>query len=132
MKLITGRHLWATVLIAVVVLLVGCGGNKPAANAGGEEKKKPTTAPYVISAPEIHDDECVEDIEKAVGKLDGVDVVEVDRPKLTVRVYPKEGVTLSAKLLWETFESISFDKTTNPKITKIDGPTGVFTSKPDK
>ena len=64
--------------------------------------------------------------------MEGVASVECDLPNTTVRVYPKEGVELSAKKIWETFESISFDDTKEPKITKIDGPSGVFTSKPDK
>ena len=67
------------------------------------------------------------DITAEVMKVQGVDHVDCDLVKKIATVYPKEGAELSVKELWE-----AVDRTPTDKTAKIDGPTGVFTTKPDK
>lgn len=128
MKTTVRLSLTVTFMLAALVFVAGCG-DKGAAN---DTKPKPTTTPYIVTAPEMDDEDCVKEVEVGIAKIEGVDVVECDMAKRTVRVYPKTGATVSAKALWEAFEALPFDGTKEAKITKIDGPSGVFTSKPDK
>lgn len=130
MKTAVSSSLAVAFMIAALAFVVGCGGNKPSGNA--DSKPKPTTTPYIVTAPEMDDEDCVKEVEVGIGKMEGVELVECDMAKRTVRVYPKTGAQLSPKALWEAFEALPFDGTKEPKITKIDGPSGVFTAKPDK
>lgn len=126
-----GAGIVGFMVIALVVFMTGCGGAGNTANTSGG-KAKPTTTPYIVTAPEMDDDDCVAEVERDIPKVEGVDQVECDMAKRTVKVYPKQGAEISLRKLWEAFEAIPFDGTKEPKITKIDGPSGVITSKPDK
>jgi hypothetical protein len=123
MKTILGKHLGGAFLIAVVVLIVGCGGNT-STNTGTTKAK---TTPFLVTDPHLDDEDCKKEIEEEVLKVKGVDYIECDYTKKIASVYPKEGATVSAKELWE-----AFGRTKEDKCTKIDGPTGVFTALPDK
>jgi len=123
MKTILGTHLGAAVLIALVVLLVGCGGNT-AANTGNTKAK---TTPILVTDPHLDDEGCKKEIEEEVLKINGVDYIECNYTTKIASVYPKEGATISYKELWEAFH-----RTKEDQCTKMDGPAGVFTSKPDK
>ena len=69
---------------------------------------------------------CVKNITKRFESVNDVDHVTCNIKTKTVTVFPKTGVTLSPKALWETMEEIG--KTP----VKLSGPSGTFTSKPSK
>ena len=67
---------------------------------------------------------CVKKINGKLGPMEGIAKVECDIKTKTVRVIPKQGTTLSAKVLWEAMEQIG------KKPLKMTHPSGTFTSKP--
>lgn len=128
------RALSVAVLTAAVALSGGCG-DKPAPDKGGTPKKedkgdpKPSAkgeTPYVATVPEMEDEGCVANIKKHVEKLPWVAKVECDIPNKKATVTPKAGAKASARELWEAFEK------SGEKASKLDGPDGLFTAKPEK
>lgn len=115
-------------MIAAVLVVAGCGGaaNNAAANGGNS---KPTTTPLIVYTDAM-DDECPEDIERETKGLAGLDQVECDVDKKTVKAYPKQGETISVKALWEAVDKAITHE--GKKVVKIDGPDGMVTAKPDK
>lgn len=100
----------ATAALAVVVAL----GNVAAA------EPKPTT----ITVPDMHCAGCAKKVVAKLAAIEGVAKVEPNIKAKTIKITPKPNAVLSPKTLWETVEEA--DK--NP--TKLEGPSGVFTSKP--
>jgi copper chaperone CopZ len=85
----------------------------------------PTNAKQtVITIEDLDCPSCAKHVEKAVAKVKGVESVKTDVDKQTATVSPQDGKTISAKALWEAVEQAGF------KPTKLEGPSGKFTSKP--
>jgi copper chaperone CopZ len=99
----------------VVALLAG------AWQAAEASDPKPTT----ITIPEMDCPSCAKKIADKVAKVDGVAKAEADVKTKTIKVTPKVGVVPSPKGLWEAVEKS--DKTP----TRLEGPSGVFTTKPN-
>jgi copper chaperone CopZ len=82
------------------------------------------TKQTVITIEDLDCPSCAKHVEKAVAKVKGVDSVKTDVEKQTATVLPQDGKTISAKALWEAIEQAGF------KPTKLEGPSGKYTSKP--
>lgn len=81
---------------------------------------KPTT----ITVSEMDCPSCAKKIADQLAKVEGVAKAEADVKTKVVKVTAKAGHTPSPKALWEAVEKL--DKTP----TRLDGPGGVFTTKP--
>jgi copper chaperone CopZ len=68
---------------------------------------------------------CVKKITKHLQPMKGIASIQCDIKSKTVKVIPKSGHTLSPKVLWTEMDDIG--KTP----TKLVGPSGTFTSKPE-
>src|SRR5262245_55891665 len=77
-----------------------------------------------ISVSDIHCAGCAKKVATALSKVSGVAKVETDVEAKTVKVTPKEKTTLSPKTLWEAVEK------TDKSPSKLEGPSGIYTSKP--
>ena len=126
------RAVAVAVLTAAVALSGGCS-NNPAPDKGGTPKKEgrgDTKAkgetPYVATIPHMEDEGCVASIRKEVEKLPWVAKVECDIPNKKATVTPKSGAKASARELWEALDRAG------ESASKLDGPDGLFTSKPEK
>jgi Cu+-exporting ATPase len=80
--------------------------------------------PTVITIEDLDCPSCAKLVEKSVAKVTGVQSVKTDVDKQTATVTPKDGGTLSPKALWQAVEDAGF------KPTKLEGPSGTYTSKP--
>lgn len=80
--------------------------------------------PTTITVPEMDCPSCAKKIADKLAKVDGVAKAETDVKTKTIKVTPKSGMNPSPKELWEAVEKL--DKTP----TRLDGPSGVFTTKP--
>lgn len=135
MTTFVNRTLAVAVLAAAVALSGGCS-NNTAPDKGGTPKKDDKggdpkaqakgETPYVATVPDMEDEGCVANIKKHVEKLPWVAKVECDIPNKKATVTPKAGAKASPRELWEAFEK------SGEKATKLDGPDGLFTSKPEK
>ena len=129
------RTMAVALLIATVALLGGCN-TKPAPDKDGTSKKegkggdpKPSgkgETPYIATIPHMEDEGCVASIKKEVEKLAWVAKVECDIPNKKATVTPKAGAKASARELWEALDRAG------ESASKLDGPDGLFTSKPEK
>jgi copper chaperone CopZ len=108
----TTRLRWTAAL--VVALVVGAW-----QGASGADPK-PTT----ITITEMDCPSCAKKIADKLAKVEGVAKAEADVKTKTVKVTPKPGLAPSPKELWEAVEKL--EKTP----TRLDGPSGVFTTKP--
>jgi len=81
-------------------------------------------APTTITIPKMHCSGCAKSIVAKLVEVLGVAKAEPDVPAKTVKVTPKADVVLSPKALWEAVENAK--KTPS----KLEGPSGTFTSKP--
>jgi copper chaperone CopZ len=79
-----------------------------------------------ITVPEMDCEACAEKLVKKVTAVPGVAKVEANVAAQTLTITPKEKESPSPKALWETCATAGYDP------TKLEGPGGVFTSKPDK
>lgn len=121
----------ALVLLAALALTAGgCGQSedkgkgtqgKPDAKATKPESKE---TPTFLTIPNMTDEGCAANVKGALTKIEGVADVQCDLKTQTVKVLPKPGVVLSPKALWEAADASG----ENP--SKLDGPSGLFTSKP--
>jgi len=117
------------VLFAVLSLASGGCSGPSDTGKGTPSKTEPTKAasketPTILTCPHLEDEGCVASIKKELLKVEGVADVQGDLKTKTVKVTPKPGATLSPKALWEAAEKSGEDA------TKLDGPSGLFTSKP--
>jgi len=122
-----------SLLMALVLFASGCSkGDDKSSKSVTEEKGKTGDevkgggTPTVITCSHIEDEGCIESLKTELMKVEGVASVKGDIPKKTVTVTPKSGVVLSPKALWEAADK------SGEKPTKLDGPSGLFTSKPKK
>ena len=81
-------------------------------------------APTKITVPEMDCPSCAKKIGGKVAGVPGVGNVEYSVEARTLTVTPKAGAALSPKALWEAVLAGGMDP------SKLDGPTGVFTSRP--
>ncbi|MBX7102605.1 MAG: heavy-metal-associated domain-containing protein [Gemmataceae bacterium] len=81
--------------------------------------------PTKITIPDLHCMGCAKSVVAQLTAVTGVAKAEPDLATKTITVTPKAGVVLSPKKLWEAVE----DKA-QKKPTKLDGPSGTFSSKP--
>ncbi len=84
-----------------------------------------TTKTTVITIEDLDCPSCAKAVEKALAKVPGVESVKTDVKTQTATVTPKGDSKLSAKALWEAVEGADF------KVTKIEGPGGTYTAKPN-
>ena len=89
--------------------------------SGGDKKGE---TPTVVTIPHIDDEGCIATATKALKEVEGVGEIKGDIAKKTVTIYPKPGAKLSPKAIWEALDK------TEEKPSKLDGPSGLFTSKP--
>lgn len=102
-------------MVALVVALL----------AGAAQASAADQRPTTITVPELDCPSCAKKITDAIGKLDGVAKAEADVKSKTIRVTPKAGLVPSPKGLWEAVEK------SNKTPTRLEGPSGVFTTKPN-
>ena len=89
----------------------------------------PTNPPAytVITLEKMHCENCAKRIAGKLYEVAGVDRVQVDVEKKLMWVHPKAGgAQPSPRGLWEAVEK------GNDRPTKLHGPSGVFTSKPQR
>lgn len=134
MNLFNIRAVGLAVLCAAVVMLAGCSGDSTKDKAKDEQKPAKTDkdtsskaeTPYIATIPHMEDEGCVASIRKEVMKLEGVASVECNIPAKKATITPKPGAKLSPRELWEALDR------SGESASKLDGPGGLFTSKPDK
>lgn len=80
----------------------------------------------VISVPGMHCEGCAKSVVAKLVEVRGVAKATSNMESKTIKLVPKSGVVLSPKSLWEAVEKAK--KTP----TKLEGPSGSFTSKPTK
>lgn len=78
----------------------------------------------VIQVEKMHCESCAQRIGGKLQESPGVKGIQFDVEKKLLWVHPQPGVTLSPKTLWEAVESAK------DRPTRIQGPSGVFTTKP--
>lgn len=108
----TGMH-WLMVAVGMVL------GGWQAASAADP-------APTTITVPDMDCASCAKKVGGKVAEVPGVAKVEYNVEARTVKVTPKPGTALSPKALWEAVEKA------NQAPTKLEGPGGVFTAKPNQ
>jgi len=79
----------------------------------------------VITIEDLDCPSCAKAVEKALAKVPGVDSVKTDVKTQTATVMPKADTKVSPRVLWEAVEKADF------KPTKLEGPGGTFTDKPN-
>jgi len=134
MTLFNIRLVGLAMLCGIAVMLVGCSGDSTKDKAKGDEKPVKTDkdtspkaeTPYIATIPHLEDEDCVASIRKEVMKLEGVASVECNIPAKKATINPKPGAKLSPRELWEALDRAG------EAASKLDGPTGLFTSKPEK
>jgi copper chaperone CopZ len=128
------RLVGLAMLCGVAVMLVGCGGDSTKDKDKDDKKVTKTDkdtsskaeTPYIATIPHLEDEGCVANIRKEVMKLDGVASVECNIPAKKATITPKPGAKLSPRELWEALDR------SGEAASKLDGPSGLFTSKPEK
>ena len=78
----------------------------------------------VIQVEKMHCDGCANRIGAKLQETPGVKGIQFDVEKKLLWVHPQPGTTLSPKTLWEAVEKA------NDRPTKLQGPSGVFVTKP--
>ena len=81
-------------------------------------------APTVISIPGLHCGGCAKKVVAKLETVAGVSVAEADMKSKTITVVPAVDAIVSPKSLWEAVESA------DQKPARLEGPAGVFTTKP--
>lgn len=80
----------------------------------------------VITLEKMHCDGCAKRIAGKLYEVAGVDKIQVDVEKKLMWVHPKTGVQPSPRGLWEAVEKGA------DRPLRLQGPYGVFTSKPQQ
>ena len=78
----------------------------------------------VITVEKMHCDGCAKRIASKLYEVAGVEKIQVDVGKKVFWVHPKAGVQPSPRALWEAIEKGA------DRPTRLQGPNGAFTSKP--
>ncbi len=78
----------------------------------------------VIQVEKMHCDGCASRIGGKLQETPGVKNIQFDVEKKLLWVHPQPGAKLSPKVLWEAVEKA------NDRPTKLQGPSGVFLTKP--
>jgi len=81
-------------------------------------------APTTILIPELHCAACAKKVTTKLTTLPGVAKAEADVKAKTITLTPKAGAVLSPKAVWEAVEQ------EDEVPTKLTGPSGTFTKKP--
>ena len=89
----------------------------------GQNPNPPATY-TVITVEKMHCESCAKRIANKLYEINGVEKIQVDVEKKLLWVHPKTGVQPSPRGLWEAIEKAS------DRPTKLHGPYGVFTAKP--
>jgi copper chaperone CopZ len=104
-------------LLFVAAGLLACG------QLQGQNPSAPL-AYTVITVEKMHCDGCAKRIAAKVYEVKGVEKIQVDVEKKHLWVHPKAGTQPSPRGFWEAVEKAS------DRPTKLHGPTGFFTAKP--
>ena len=80
----------------------------------------------VITVEKMHCDGCAKRIAGKLYEVAGVEKIQVDVEKKLMWVHPKAGLQPSPRGLWEAVEKGA------DRPLRLQGPSGVFTSKPQK
>jgi Cu+-exporting ATPase len=91
-----------------------------AAAAGAADSKTVTT----IDVKGMHCPSCAKKIVTGLQKIAGVQAAQTDVEQGTLSVTPKDKQAPSPRALWEAVEQAGYTP------TKLQGPSGIFTSKP--
>ncbi len=78
----------------------------------------------IISVPDIHCLDCAKKVKVEVSRVAGVSKVETDVRAKTLKITPKDKSSVSPRRLWDAV------KTAGKSPKRLEGPSGVFTSKP--
>ncbi len=81
-------------------------------------------APTKITIPDMDCASCAKKVGGKVAEVKGVGKVEYNVQARTLTVCPKAGEAMSPKALWEAVVAAKLDP------SKLEGPGGVFTTKP--
>ena len=104
-------------VIVAFALMVGMTALVATANAAEPE---PTT----VVIPDLHCAACAKKLTTKLTTLTGVSKAEADVKAKTITLTPKAGAILSPKVVWEAIEQ------EDEVPTKLTGPSGTFTKKP--
>jgi Cu+-exporting ATPase len=77
-----------------------------------------------ISVADLHCEGCAKKVVKGLITVQGVAKAQADVEARTVKVTPRAQAVLSPRALWEAVEKAGKEP------TKLEGPSGVFTSRP--
>lgn len=105
--------MWWLAVLAVGVFL-----------GGRHEAVAADPVPTKITVPEMDCTSCAKKVGNKVAEVKGVGKVEYSVEGRTLTVTPKANETLSPKALWEAVVAAKLDP------SKLEGPSGTFTSKP--
>lgn len=83
-----------------------------------------TPAATTISVPDMHCMGCAKKMAARLYRVPGVSAVQASVPATTLTILPQAQQVLSARALWEAVEQAGY------KPSKLKGPTGTFTAKP--
>ena len=108
----TRQNCWKQVAAALVALTVG--GNLQAADP----------VPTTITVPDMHCGGCATKVAARLSEVTGVAKVQTDLQAKKTVVTPKAQTVLSPRALWEAVEKAG------KQPTKLEGPGGTFTAKP--
>jgi copper chaperone CopZ len=136
-KRLTHGGLALGLFAGLVLFAGGCGQtesvaeNKNSNTEKGQPKEKTDPGPTnsvltKITTPEMDCEVCAKKLIAKVNAVPGVAKVEADIEAHTLTITPKPGETLSPKALWETCVTSGYDP------SKLEGPSGMFTSKPEQ
>lgn len=86
----------------------------------------PANSDSTITITGLHCSSCSKKVKSKLEQVANVKLADVNHKTGVAKVTAKEGANPSPKLLWEAVEQAE------AKPTKLEGPEGVFTSKPKK
>lgn len=92
--------------------------------SGWQTAEAADPVPTKITVPDMDCPSCAKKVGGKVAGVPGVGKVEYSVEARTLTVTPKAGAAPSPKALWEAVVAAGYDP------SKLDGPGGVFTSKP--
>lgn len=102
-------------------------GEKPRGPVGAAAPTAPAPGTATtITVPDMDCETCAGKLVKKLTAVAGVAKVEADVKAQTLKVTPTEKESPSPKVLWETCADAGYDP------SKLEGPGGVFTTKPSK
>lgn len=106
------QNRWSMVLAALTVGMLG----------GGLRAAPPALT--AITIPEMHCQGCAKKVAAQLYQVPGVAAVQADVQAKKLLVTPKEQALVSPRALWEAVEKAG------KQPTRLEGPSGTFTAKP--